>query len=137
MLDDAPDHIRPYLDEIAGRLWSNNAAVIVGAGFSRNAKPVDSTSPFFPSWQELGDVFYRKLHGRPPGDDARYISLLKLAEQIQAAFGRPALDELLRRSIPNLGYEPSPLHSQLLDLPWKDVFTTNYDTLLERAAVRP
>ena len=133
MLDDAPDHIRPYLDEIAGRLWSNNAAVIVGAGFSRNAKPVDSTSPSFPSWQELGDVFYRKLHGRPPGDDARYISLLKLAEQIQAAFGRPALDELLRRSIPNLGYEPSPLHSQLLNLPWKDVFTTNYDTLLERA----
>ena len=133
MPDDAPDHIKPYLDEIAGRLWSNNATVIVGAGFSRNAKPVDSTSPSFPSWQELGDIFYRKLHGHPPGGDARYMSLLKLAEQIQAALGRPALDDLLRRSIPNLGYEPSPLHARLLDLPWKDVFTTNYDTLLERA----
>ena len=133
MLADAPDHIKPYLDEIADGLWSDNAVVMVGAGFSRNAKPVDSTAAPFPSWQELGDVFYRKLHGRPPGDDARYLSLLKLAEQIQAAFGRPALDELLRRSIPDLGYEPSRLHRQLLNLPWKDVFTTNYDTLLERA----
>lgn len=133
MPDDAPDQVKPYLAEIADRLWSNNASVMVGAGFSRNAKPVDSTAPSFPSWQELGDIFYRKLHGRSPGEEARYLSLLKLAEQIQAAFGRPVLDELLRRSIPNLGYEPSPLHDQLLNLPWKDVFTTNHDTLLERA----
>ena len=133
MPDDAPDKVKPYLDEIADRLWSNNAAVMVGAGFSRNAKPVDSTSASFPSWQELGDIFFRKLHGRSPDEEARYLSLLKLAEQVQAAFGRPALNDLLRHAIPNLGYEPSPLHGQLLNLPWKDVFTTNYDTLLERA----
>ncbi|MCY4137538.1 MAG: SIR2 family protein [Rhodobacteraceae bacterium] len=133
MPDEVPEQIKPYLDEIANRLWSGNAAVMVGAGFSRNAKPVDSTAASFPTWQELGDVFYKKLHGRPPGEDARYMSLLKLADQIQAAFGRPALDELLRRAIPNLGYEPSSVHNKLLDLPWKDVFTTNYDTLLERA----
>ena len=133
MSNDVPDHIKPYLDEIADRLWSNNAVVMVGAGFSRNANPVTSASASFPSWQELGDIFYRKLNGRLPKDEARYMSLLKLAEQIEAAFGRPALDGLLRQSIPNLDYEPSPLHSQLLNLPWKDVFTTNYDTLLERA----
>ena len=130
---DPPDHVKPYLDEIAHRLSSNNAAVMVGAGFSRNAKPVGPTSASFPSWQELGDIFYRKLHGRSPPDDVRYLSLLKLAEQVQAAFGRPALDGLLRHAIPDLTYEPSPLHSQLLNLPWQDVFTTNYDTLLERA----
>ncbi len=133
MPDDAPDQVKPYLDEIADRLWSNNAAVMVGAGFSRNARSVGSTSTSFPSWQELGDIFYRKLHGRSPGEEARYLSLLKLAEQVQAAFGRPALDELLRHAIPDLDYEPSPLHAQLLNLPWRDVFTTNYDSLLERA----
>ena len=133
MPSDAPDQVKPYLDEIADRLWSNNAAVMVGAGFSRNAKPVGSTSASFPSWQELGDIFYRKLHGRSPGKEVRYLSLLKLAEEVQAAFGRPALDGLLRREIPDLTYEPSSLHSQLLSLPWQDVFTTNYDTLLERA----
>ena len=127
------DHVKPYLDEIADRLWSKKAAVMVGAGFSRNARPVGPTSASFPSWQELGDIFYRKLHGRAPPDDVRYLSLLKLAEQVQAVFGRPALDDLLRHSIPDLAYAPSPLHSQLLDLRWQDVFTTNYDTLLERA----
>ena len=130
---DASSHVKPYLDEIAGRLWSNNAAVIVGAGFSRNAKPVGFTSESFPSWQELGDILFVKLHERRPSKDDKYLSVLKLADQVEAAFGRPALDDLLRRAIPDLRYEPSPLHTQLLSLPWKDVFTTNYDTLLERA----
>ena len=133
MPNDASDKVKPYLDEIADRLWSNNAAVMVGAGFSRNAKPVGSTSTSFPDWRELGDKFYKKLHGRPPGEDARYLSLLKLAEQVQAAFGRPALNDQLKDAIPDPGYEPSPLHGELLNLPWRDVFTTNYDTLLERA----
>ncbi len=133
MLVDPPDHIKPYLDEIADRLWSNNAAVMVGSGFSRNAKPVGSASASFPDWSELGDSFFKKLHGRSPGKEARYLNLLKLAEQVEAAFGRPVLDDFLRREIPDLTYEPSPLHSQLLNLPWQDVFTTNYDTLLERA----
>ena len=130
---DPLDQVKPYLDEIADRLWSKNAAVMVGAGFSRNAKPVGSVSASFPDWSELGDSFFKKLHGRSPGKEARYLNLLKLAEQIEAAFGRPALDRFLRREIPDLTYEPSPLHSQLLNLPWQDVFTTNYDTLLERA----
>ncbi len=29
------DNIRPYLDEIAERLWSEHAAVMVGSGFSK------------------------------------------------------------------------------------------------------
>lgn len=130
---DVPSQIKPYLGQIADRLWSNNAAVMVGAGFSRNAKPVGSTSASFPSWQELGDRFFEKLRGHRPREGARYLSILKLAEQVEAAFGRPALNQLLRDAIPDLRYQPSPLHSQLLSLPWKDVFTTNYDTLLERA----
>ena len=125
--------VKPYLDEIADRLWSKNAAVMVGAGFSRNAKPVGSASASFPDWSELGDSFFKKLHGSSPGKEARYLNLLKLAEQVEAAFGRPTLDDFLRREIPDLTYEPSPLHSKLLNLPWQDVFTTNYDTLLERA----
>ena len=132
-MDDVPSQLKRYLNEIADQLWSNNAAVMVGAGFSRNAKPVGPTSTSFPNWQELGDCFFEKLNGRCPSKEDRYLSILKLAEQVEAAFGRPSLDQLLRDAIPDLRYEPSPLHSQLLKLPWKDVFTTNYDTLLERA----
>ena len=133
-IDDLPDQVRLYLDEIADCLWSGNAVVMVGAGFSRNAKPVSSTTATFPSWQELGDIFFEKLYGSCPSQsNARYLNVLKLADQVEAIFSRPVLSKLLRNAIPDLMYEPSPLHSNLLNLPWKDVFTTNYDTLLERA----
>ena len=128
-----PDSIRPYLNEIAERLWSEHAAVMVGAGFSRNAKPNSASCPEFPNWSQLGDLFYEKIHGEKPGIQSKYLSVPKLADEVQAALGRPALNQILRNAIPDLDYEPSLLHKQLLDLPWSDVFTTNYDTLLERA----
>ena len=128
---DVPDSIRPYLNEIAERLWAERAAVMVGAGFSKNA------GNGFPDWSELGDLFYRKAHGVKP-DSARqkYLNVLRLAEEVQAAIGRPALENLLRSNIPDLNIEPSALHVELLELPWVDVFTTNYDTLLERASAK-
>ena len=128
-----PPRLRPYLDEIAERLFSGHAAVMVGAGFSRNAKPKGDSGPSFPDWSELGDRFYEKLNGKKPSSDSRYLNMLELAAEVKAAFGRPVLNQILRDAIPNDDYEPSPLHVNLLDLPWSDVFTTNYDTLLERA----
>lgn len=123
-----PTSIRPLLDEVAERLWSNQAAVMVGAGFSKNA------SAGFPDWNQLGDIFYEKIHGKKPDDKNRYLNVLKLADEMKAAFGRPALNQVLRETIPDLEHKPSSLHVELLNLPWTDVFTTNYDTLLERAS---
>ena len=126
-----PDDLRPYLDTIADRLLSGHAAVMIGAGFSKNA--VHSRSrPGFPDWSQLGDRFYERLHGRKPEPDRNYLQAPALAHEIEAAFGRPALNQMLRDAIPDLQHEPSRLHVNLLDLPWSDVFTTNYDTLLER-----
>ena len=127
-----PEDLRPYLAEIADRLLSGHAAVMVGAGFSRNAAPPDVDSPF-PNWSELGDRLYERLHGSKPGPSHHYLQVPALAHEFEAAFGRPALDQMLRDAIPDLRHEPSSLHVRLLDLPWSDVFTTNYDTLLERA----
>lgn len=128
-----PIDIRPYLNEIAERLWSGHAAVMVGAGFSKNAKPNSTSAPDFPDWSQLGDLLYEKIHGKKPGTNSKYLNVLKLADEVHAAFGRPVLDQLLRDAIPNQDYEPSPIHEKLLKLPWSDVFTTNYDTLLERS----
>lgn len=128
---DVPDSIRPYLNEIAERLWAERAAVMVGAGFSKNA------GHGFPDWNQLGDLFYQKAHGvKPDPDNQKYLNALQLAEEVQAAIGRPALEILLRSNIPDLNIEPSDLHVELLELPWADVFTTNYDTLLERASAK-
>lgn len=128
---DVPDSIRPYLNEIAERLWAERAAVMVGAGFSKNA------GNGFPDWNQLGDLFYQKAHGvKPDPAKQKYMNVLRLAEEVQAAIGRPALENLLRSNIPDLNIEPSGLHVELLELPWVDVFTTNYDTLLERASAK-
>lgn len=128
---DLPDSIRSYMNEIAERLWAERAAVMVGSGFSKNA------GDGFPDWNQLGDLFYQKAHGvKPEPTKQKYLNVLRLAEEVQAATGRPALENLLRSNIPDLSIEPSDLHVELLELPWVDVFTTNYDTLLERASAK-
>ncbi|MDD4529025.1 MAG: SIR2 family protein [Bacteroidales bacterium] len=129
------DDIEIYLSEIAERLWSGHASLMVGAGFSMNAKKSETTTKSFPSWNYLGDCFYKKLYGKMPSEkDKCYLDALKLANEVEATFGRPALNKILRDKIPNMEYQPSELHEKLLQLPWVDVFTTNYDTLLERTA---
>lgn len=130
-----PTSIQPYLDEIAQCLWSKNASIMIGAGFSMNAKAMFENAKRFPSWQDLGNVFYEKVRGEKIAD-AKYnfFDPLKLAYEVESNFGRPVLDNLLRTNIPDSDYKPSKLHQSLLSLPWTDVFTTNYDTLLERAA---
>ena len=106
---------------------------MIGSGFSRNAQPQGGSSPQFPDWSGLGDLFYEKLHHRPPDAGAKYLSVPTLANEVEAALGRPALDRILSSAIPDQDHEPAALHAALLNLPWSDVFTTNYDTLLERA----
>ena len=131
-MSSVPSALRPYLDEIADRLFSGHAAMMVGSGFSKNATPLSPAAPF-PDWSELGDLFYQRLHGDSPTTRSNYLQVPVLAHEIEAAFGRPALNKMLRDAIPDLMHEPSPLHVNLLNLPWSDVLTTNYDTLLERA----
>lgn len=123
------------LNEIAERLWSGHASVMVGAGFSKNATGNTANSKPFLTWSELADIFYYKLHDRSPKDGERYLNPLKLAEEICAAFGRPVLEKLIQSALPDLDYSPSDIYKDLLELPWNDVFTTNYDTLLERTKV--
>ncbi len=96
-----PDVILPYLSEIAERLLSGHAAVMVGAGFSRNAKPNSASSSDFPDWLQLGDIFYEKIHRKKPDKDSKYLNVLKLADEVQAAFGRSALNQILRDAIPD------------------------------------
>ena len=128
-----PKNLYPYLNDIAERLFSRHAAIMIGSGLSKNAKPHSDTSPGFPDWSDLGDLFLEKLHHERPGARTRYLSVPALAHEVEAAVGRPALNQLLRDAIPDQAYEPAQLHKDLLTLPWQDVYTTNYDTLLERA----
>lgn len=130
-----PKEVLPYLIEIANRLWAGHAAIMIGAGFSKNAKKNSTTKKRFPDWNELGDVFYEKINGiQPKPEDKAYLNVLKLADEVQAAFGRNTLDQIIKTEVPDKEFQPSVLHEKTLRLPWSDIFTTNYDTLLERTA---
>ncbi|MFM0330127.1 SIR2 family NAD-dependent protein deacylase [Paraburkholderia strydomiana] len=60
--------------------------------------------------------------------------MLRLAEEYAAVRGRAQLDARMHELLPDAGVVmPGDLHTKLLSLNWSDVYTTNYDTLLERA----
>ncbi|WP_409405709.1 SIR2 family NAD-dependent protein deacylase [Priestia megaterium] len=126
-----------YIEQIRKRLWSGrefgNVSVMVGAGFSLNAEKFSENSPSFLQWGELINEMLKDLYPNQEkyhwntGSDA-----LKLANEYELVFGRQALNDLIIRSLPDQNYVPGKLHKLLLSLPWSDIFTTNYDTLLER-----
>lgn len=145
-VDAFPDQM--HVEKICSALWRERefgqAAVLVGAGFSRNAEPVRPIAPPFPLWTDLGRILVDRLYPQSSTDhrerdhaldQVRSTSgALRVADEYQAAFGRDALDRLLLETLADADYRPGRLHKLLLDLPWSDVLTTNYDTLLERGA---
>lgn len=142
---DLPDW--QHIENIKSRLWSNReygqAAVMIGAGFSRNAERVYPNVPLFPLWAEIAGQMFDKLYpvnNFSSKEDyeqqkSKMLSgslVLRLASEYKVTFGPSALDDLLIETIPDNSYQPGQLHRLILSLPWSDVFTTNYDTLLER-----
>lgn len=130
-----PDEVEMYIDEIAEKMKLGKAVVMVGAGFSKNAKQVRYTTKKFLQWNELGDIFYKKIYGKKPSEEKKptyYHNVMKLASMVEECFGRSVLNDILLSSLPDEEYEPGILHKKLLQLNWADIFTTNYDTLLER-----
>lgn len=140
----------PHLRSVATALWDGapygKASVMIGAGFSRNSLPASSTLPAttpFPGWGELTETMARELYAGP--NDGALLAkaiqsasstsgALRIADEYQAWKGRGKLDTLLRTAIPDEKFKPGPLHNLLFKLPWSDILTTNFDTLLERAA---
>ena len=138
----------PHLFHLQRDLWQwprARAAVMVGAGFSLNAESLPGVRSRFLTWRELVREMFDQIHplpsGAPPSEVAAHTdkfnraSPLRIASEYEAAFDRHKLDTLIREFNPDADYRPAKLHDLLLRLPWADVFTTNYDTLLERTHV--
>ncbi|WP_342719876.1 SIR2 family protein (plasmid) [Bacillus paramycoides] len=122
-----------HIEKIRESLWCGreygNVSIMVGAGFSLNAEKLSYNSDSFLLWNQLGEKMKGELH---PYDSSYNQDVLKLASEYEEVFGRQALDQLILNSLPDENYVPGNLHKMLLSLPWADVYTTNYDTLLER-----
>ena len=123
--DKLPDF--PAFKCFARALWEKQAAVMVGSGFSK-ACLREPTAPAPPLWGDFKSHMEIAL-----GYSSGYApDALRLAQEYQTLHGEEGLDRLIRELVPDERWSPSVLHKQLLELPWQDVLTTNWDTLLER-----
>lgn len=121
------------LKKLAAALWQeesayHGAAVLVGAGFSRCGGRSGTADARLPLWHDLSRVLASELKTSSGSDP------LRLAEEYCAYFGRQALYDLVTKEVNDLSWTPGNLHEMLLELPWSEVLTTNWDTLLERAS---
>ena len=131
-----------YINHVRDALWSraSRASVMVGSGFSKNAQPTRPDASELPLWHELARKISERMNPSTPSvsqHDASGSTLdsngaLNLAQEYTDAFGRSSLHLFLQQQVPDGDFNPGILHSRLLKLPWRDVFTTNWDTLLER-----
>ena len=137
-----PDHV--HISKIRDALWKkpgNGASVMVGSGFSKNAQKIRPDVAPPPLWNDIAQELLNELKLRSGDSEERSTGVsslsvdnpLRLAQAYEANFGRDDLHELLARLVRDDDFVPGKLHSRLLRLPWRDVFTTNWDTLLERA----
>lgn len=117
----------PALEALASALWRNEAAVMVGAGVSRLCAR-ELTSPIPPLWHDFKMEIANAL-GYSQGLEP---DILRLAQEYQTLHGDSGLNQMIRRLVADDQWEPSALHKKLLELPWRDILTTNWDTLLER-----
>lgn len=123
----------PLIQKLAQALWQSEddghgVAIMVGAGFSRSAATTQDINKKMPIWANLAKKIAEEL-GEEEHTDA-----LRLAQMYQDYFGKQTLYDLLKNEIDDEIWQPAELYQQLLTLPWTEVLTTNWDTLLERAA---
>lgn len=137
---------RHHFHRLKRALWherGSRVSLMVGAGVSMNARPLPGVATTFPTWEKLAKHMWRDLYPRTENAARTKIgkrggrpSPERIASEYEAAFHRKGLEDLIRKHVPDDDYEPGVLHKKLLRLPWRDVFTTNYDTLLESTSVR-
>lgn len=129
---DLPDY--PALQQLGRALWRNGsvrgASILIGAGLSKNAERPGNDTLEPPLWWELMEEMVERLY--PHDKKKAPKDPLRIAEEFRTYFGQAGLDDFLRTRFPDKSWSPGPLHGALLGLPWSDVLTTNWDTLLER-----
>ena len=131
-----------HITHIREALWKRpqrGACVMVGSGLSRQVERGHPAEARPPTWGRLATLLQEELRCGKPGSDSNSPveqvtgrDCSRLAQQYRATFGQTALDSFLLERVPD--GEPGSVHKRLLSLPWADVFTTNWDTLLEKAA---
>lgn len=131
------DDSEKNLELLIERFNMGAVSAFVGAGFSKNA------NGNFPEWKQLICPMIDAIY---PNEDKKSISdkkdslttedYLDVAEEYEYSKSRKMLDEYITNTFKSYDKNETnnlELHKKLLSLEWNDIFTTNYDTLLEQA----
>lgn len=140
-MNEIPSELQKLMTELHELMGSGLLSSMIGAGFSFNAVPAEPDAEMI-SWGKLGE----KIRGRLQqiGEDAfsttdfyqQPEAILELADHYKLVSANdprlPDLDDLIYEISSYEDFKPGQLHRLLLALPWHDIYTTNYDRLLER-----
>ena len=125
-----------HINRVRDALWQRSgggASIMVGSGFSRNALRTRPDAKALPMWGDLVEEMSHELYPQGARGPSASDGPLRLAQEYKTAFGQSHLHRFLRQLVRDDDFRPGDAHLRLLRLPWRDVFTTNWDTLLERA----
>ena len=125
-----------HINQVRDALWRRSgggASVMIGSGFSKNALKTRPDAKAPPTWCDLKKEIFKKLYPREDEKKLASQNPLRLAQEYKTAFGRGDLHRFLQQLVRDDDFKPGNTHTRLLKLPWRDIFTTNWDTLLERA----
>ena len=137
-----------HIDRVRDALWSRTgarASVMVGSGFSKNAEKFHPSAGEMPLLSGIVSAMTEMLYpsrgiNAPEQNEYDATSptrdVLRLAQEYETAFGQGELYRFLQRIVGDEDHIPGDAHIRLLQLPWRDIFTTNWDTLLERSRDR-
>ena len=127
-----------HINRVRDALWQRfggGASVMIGSGFSRSALKIrpDAVDP--PLWRDIAEKMSDRLYPQETGGASSAEGYLRIAQEYETAFGRSDLHRFVQQTVRDDDFKPGDVHTRLLRLPWRDVFTTNWDTLLERVRI--
>lgn len=119
-----------YAERLARLLIEGRLILFAGAGLSLQAVHRANPNQKMPLWWDLAEKVAEKCNVRLDDFSGE---ILDLFDSIARNTSRGELDDAVREFLPDHEFELSDTHRAIANLPWRRVYTTNYDDFLKRA----
>ncbi len=122
-------------NELARKLRDDQLVLFVGAGLSHLCPFVSPRTTRLPMWSGLADAIAEKFREEnlDPKDFGNTTDFFDYAMSLEGGAAKSRVQLAIREALDETYIYPSAAHNALAHLPWSEIWTTNYDTLLERA----
>lgn len=124
---DLPLDDRLYLDHLAREIAQGQVVLFAGAGLSKNARSCDGGPSRIPDWWQLAKGLKERLGSRMQNEQ----DSLKIADYFEAKYGRSHLLDAVLAALGDEDHLPGRVHELIVRLNFREIITTNFDTLIE------